>query len=206
MKQAKCAVLHERRSGGNRWYKAKSDKPPTFRVMGQPIRVYARNETYPYLGHRFNIAGEWGEQVEELTTEFLRRLHLVDLSPLPVLMKLQAVREVALAKVQHLFANVHLPLKALREMTNATVQLVRKWVGLNTHSTRGIIFLPRGEGGLGVPNVEWTYTATRLAHLLHMLNNDDVTVREMARASLLLDLRRRKVPLATADQNNFLGL
>ena len=38
-----------------------------------------------------------------------------------------------------------------------------------------------------------------------MLNNDDGTVREMARASLLLDLRRRKVPLAAADQNNFLG-
>ena len=38
-----------------------------------------------------------------------------------------------------------------------------------------------------------------------MLNNDDATVREMARASLLLDLRRRKVPLATSDQNNFLG-
>ncbi|KAI9538430.1 hypothetical protein NQZ68_014174 [Dissostichus eleginoides] len=92
-------------------------------------------------------------------------------------MKFQAVREVALAKIQHLFANVHIPLKALREMTNKTVQLVRKWVGLNTHSTRGIIFLPCGEGGLGVPNVEWTYIATRLAHLLHMLNNDDVTVR-----------------------------
>ncbi|KAI9514017.1 hypothetical protein NQZ68_036971 [Dissostichus eleginoides] len=38
-----------------------------------------------------------------------------------------------------------------------------------------------------------------------MLNNDDVTVREMARASLLLDLQRRKIPLASADQNNFLG-
>ncbi|XP_034086410.1 uncharacterized protein LOC117555601 [Gymnodraco acuticeps] len=205
VKQAKCAVLHERRSGGNRWYKAKNDKPPSFLVMGQPIKVYSRNETYPYLGHRFNIAGEWGEQVEELTTEFLHRLHLIDLSPLPVFMKFQAVREVALAKIQHLFANVHIPLKALREMTNKTVQLVRKWVGLNTHSTRCIIFLPCGEGGLGVPNVEWTYIATRLAHLIHMLNNDDVTVREMARASLLLDLQRRKIPLASADQNNFLG-
>ena len=205
VKQAKCAVLHECRSGGNRWYKAKRDMPPSFLVMGQPIRVYSRHETYQYLGHRFNIAGEWGEQVEELTAEFLHRLHLVDLSPLPLLMKLQAVREVALAKVQHLFANVHIPLKALREMTNTTVELVRKWVGLNSHSTRGIIFLPCGEGGLGVPNVEWTYAATRLAHLLHMLNNDDATVREMARASLLLDLRRRKVPLAATDQNNFLG-
>ncbi|KAF3851817.1 hypothetical protein F7725_005172 [Dissostichus mawsoni] len=150
VKQAKCAVLHERRSGGNRWYKAKNDKPPSFLVMGQPIKVYSRNETYPYLGHRFNIAGEWGEQVEELTTEFLHRLHLIDLSPLPVLMKFQAVREVALAKIQHLFANVHIPLKALREMTNKTVQLVRKWVGLNTHSN-GDHLSPMWRGGAGSP-------------------------------------------------------
>ncbi len=56
----------------------------------------------------------------------------------------------------------------------------------------------------GSPNVEWTYTASRLPHLLHKLDNDDVTVREMARASHLLDLHRRKVPLATAN-HNFLG-
>ena len=77
-------------------------------------------------------------------------------------------------------------------MTNRTVQLVRKWVGLNTHSTRDILFLSYGEGGLGVPNVEWIYAAIRLSHLLHMLNNDG-TIREMARASFLLDMRRRKV-------------
>ncbi|CAB1421857.1 unnamed protein product [Pleuronectes platessa] len=88
--------------------------------MGQPIRVYSRHETYTYLGHKFNISGEW-------------------------------------------------------------------------------------EGGLGVPNVEWTYTTTRLTHLIRMLNNDDAAVRELARASLLLDLRRRKVPLANTGQENFLG-
>lgn len=39
-----------------------------------------------------------------------------------------------------------------------------------------------------------------------MLNNDDATVKEMARNGLFfLDFRRRKVPLATATQNNFLG-
>lgn len=146
-----------------------------------------------------------GEQVEELTKEYLHRLHLVDLSPLPTVIKLEAVRDVALAKIQHLFANVHIPQKILREMTNKTIQLVRKWVGLNTHSTRDIVFLPCSKGGLGVPNVERTCTATRLTNLLHMLNNDDATVREMARASFLLDFCRRKVPLATATQNNFLG-
>ncbi len=65
--------------------------------MGKPIRVYSRNETNPYLGHEFITAGEWEEQVEELTKEFLRRLHLIDLSPLPIVMKLEAERDAALA-------------------------------------------------------------------------------------------------------------
>ena len=41
VKHTKCAAQYERRSGGNRWYKAKSDKPPSFTIMGQPIRVYS---------------------------------------------------------------------------------------------------------------------------------------------------------------------
>ena len=53
--------------------------------------------------------------------------------------------------------------------------------------------------------MEWVYTATRLTHLISMLNNDDATVRELARASLLLDLRKRKVPLVKAGQDSFLG-
>ncbi|CAB1424613.1 unnamed protein product [Pleuronectes platessa] len=120
-------------------------------------------------------------------------------------MKLEAIREVALAKIQHLFANVHIPQNVLQDMNNKTVEAVRRWLGLNTHSTRDILFLSHKKGGLGVPNVEWTYTTTRLTHLIRMLNNDDAAVRELARASLLLDLRRRKVPLANTGQENFLG-
>ena len=53
--------------------------------------------------------------------------------------------------------------------------------------------------------MEWVYTATRLTYLISMLNNDDATVRELARATLLLDLGKRKVPLAKAGQDSFLG-
>lgn len=38
-----------------------------------------------------------------------------------------------------------------------------------------------------------------------MLNSDDTTVRELARASLLLDLERRKVPRASEQPSSFLG-
>ncbi len=38
--------------------------------------------------------------------------------------------------------------KVLSEMDNKTVSLVQKLFGLNTHSTRDVIFHPEGEGGL----------------------------------------------------------
>jgi penicillin V acylase-like amidase (Ntn superfamily) len=75
---------------------------------------------------------------------------MIDISPLPGVMKLEAVREVALAKIQHLLANVHIPKKALREMNNKTVNVVRKWLCLNTHATDDNTFL-RQRGGVRCP-------------------------------------------------------
>lgn len=205
VKNNKCAVFYERQSGGNRWYKAKYDQPPSFIIAGSSIRVYSRHESYNYLGHMFNVAGEWHEQVSDICKEYSSRLDLIDQCPLPTCMKLQAVRDIALSKIHHLFANVHIAKKYLTELNNKTVQLVRKWLSLNTHTTRSIIFMNKSEGGLGIPNTEWIYTATRVKHLLHMLNNDDPTVREVARRSLLLDLNKRKVPYAADGEPGFLG-
>jgi len=103
--------------------------------MGIEIKVYVCHETYCCLGHRFNIAGEWEEQIRELSSEYCTTLDMVDSSPLPVTMKLQAIREIALCKIQHLFANLHIPKCTLNELNNKTAGLVRRWIGLNAHST-----------------------------------------------------------------------
>lgn len=50
MKHAKCAVFYERQSGGNRWYRSKSDNPLVFSLAHKPICLYEHYETYPYLG------------------------------------------------------------------------------------------------------------------------------------------------------------
>ncbi len=207
IKDTKCAVLYERRSGGNRWCRSKSDKCPVFTVTTKSIQVYSLHETYAYLGHKINIAGEWKEQVNIILSEFTSKLDLIDKCPLPLTMKLEAIRQVTLYKVQHLFSNVHIQQKVLSEMDNKTVSLVQKWFGLNTHSTRDVIFHPQREGGLGVPNVIWIYTSIRISHLLNMLNNDDKDIRELARSSLFLDLRRRKVLLGRVRESEpqFLG-
>ncbi len=137
IKHTKCAVLYERRSGGNRWYRSKSDKGPVFTVATKPIQIYSLHETYAYLGHTINIAGEWKEQVNIILSEFTSKMNLIDKSPLPLTMKLEAISQVVLSKVQHLFSNVHIQQKVLSEMDNKTVSLVRKWFGLNFSSPVG---------------------------------------------------------------------
>ena len=126
VKNSKCAVLYERRSGGNKWYRAKHDHPPSFSIAGSEIRVYERHKTYSYLGHKFNVAGEWQEQVGDICNKYSARLYLIDQCSLPTCMKFQAVRDIALSEFQHLFANVHIANNTLKELNNKTVQLVRK--------------------------------------------------------------------------------
>lgn len=78
---------------------------------------------------------------------------------------------------------------------------MRKWLGLNTHSTVGIIFHSQQEGGPGVPNVEWDNTSMQISFLINMLRD----VRKLARPSLFLDIRRWKVTLARKSEPHFLG-
>ncbi len=83
----------------------------------------------------------------DMAHQFMTRLDLIDASPLPVTLKVQAIRDIACSKIQHLFANVHIPQKVLCELDNKTVNVVRKWLCLNTHSTRCFIFQKREDRG-----------------------------------------------------------
>jgi len=49
------------------------------------------------------------------------------------------------------------------------------------------------------------YSAKHLPFLLSMLNSDERQVRETARTSLRLHMEKRKVPLASQDENTFAG-
>lgn len=106
--KTKCAAFYKMHSEGNHWYKSKSDKLPTFTILQKPIRVYSCHEIYSYLGHKINVAGDWEEQLTELTSDCSNRLDLIDFSSLPSIMKTQAIREITLAKIQHLFENLHI--------------------------------------------------------------------------------------------------
>ena len=57
VKERKCAVFYERRSGNN-WYKSKSDRLPVIKIQNKVLPVLKRNEAYKYLGKSMSIAGE----------------------------------------------------------------------------------------------------------------------------------------------------
>ena len=63
VKESKCTVPYQR-SGGNRWYRSNSDRDPL--------------KSYTNLGHRFNVAGDWDQQEQEIITEYTTRLQKVD--------------------------------------------------------------------------------------------------------------------------------
>lgn len=98
--------------------------------MHKPISLYECYETYAYLRCIFNVASDWEEQVTELCHEYTPRLTLIHSAPLPIMMKIEAIRMIAVAKIQHLFPNVHIAQHTLVVLNNETVSLVRKWLGL----------------------------------------------------------------------------
>ena len=64
----------------------------------------------------------WVYAFDQLTNEYMNTIDLTDSSPQPVVMTPEAIREVARAKIQNLFASVHIPQKALHDIQYNTIQ------------------------------------------------------------------------------------
>ena len=81
---------------------------------------------------------------------------------------------------------------------------VRELYDFYKSTTQLIIYLPRENGGIGIKKISDVYYVTRLSFLIKMLNHPVPEIRNVARSSLDLDMRKRGVP-TTIDSDNFLG-
>ena len=81
----------------------------------------------------------------------------------------------------------------------------RHWLGLNDSSTRSYFFTPRAKGGLGLSNPRVIYHATKMQFYMSVLNSDDAAVRQAARESLELHMKKRKAVQCTEIDNSFAG-
>ena len=70
------------------------------------------------------------------------------------------------------------------------VNKVRELFGLYNTTTRLIVHLPRIHGGLGIKKISHVYYTTRISFQVKMLNHDETIFSNIAKNSLLLDMKK----------------
>ena len=205
VKHRKCAVLQGQRSGNN-WAKRDTTVSTQLSVQDAPIPRLDRNQAYTYLGHSINLADTAEkEQVEQIIAEYQATMEKIDVAPLPVAAKLEAVNTMASCKLHFYFPNNMFTEKVLDRLEDSIVFYVRSWLGLNNSSTRSFMFCPRNKGGLGLLNPRLMYYSKKLSFFLSVLNSDDDQTRHTARESLRLHLGKRKCEKTFNLNKNFAG-
>ena len=124
----------------------------------------------------------------------------------PIAIKLEALEVIALSKIIHHFANTRLTEQHLNELDTLLVKSLRKILSLNHSTTVRTCFQPKSKGGLGVRKLSVVYTATRIAHVVHMLDHPELNIRFVARNSLSIDMKKHGVvKVCSSEISNFLG-
>jgi len=207
VKHRKCAVLHGQRTGNN-WSRRDGTASTELVVQNSPIPLLTKEQSYTYLGHQINIsATSEEEQVDKIVGDFKETMDKIDVAPLAVAAKLQAVNVMATSKLHFHFPNVTFTDKVLDSIEGTIVFHVRAWLGLNKSSTRSFMFSGRSVGGLGLFHPRSIYYAKKLSFMLSVLNCDDEQTRHTARTSLALHLTKRKCSVVSGedDEQNFAG-
>ena len=130
----KCAILYERRSG-NRWYKAKGDKPPEIKIHGEKVKVLRRHELFTYLGKPLTVEGEDEKKVPAMLKEYSEILENIATCLLPLALKIEALGTTGLSKIEHHFRNTLITEEQLQKFDRITVSCLRKIFNLNNNTT-----------------------------------------------------------------------
>ena len=145
----KCAIMYERRSR-NRWCKAKGDKEPNLSVNDEQISVLKRHEPFTYLGKPLTVAGETENQVPDMLKDYTEILDQIGKSHLPLALKLKALECMAMASIQHHFANTYIDEDHLHKHDKAFTVFLQKSFSIYTNTTVRTMFQKKKSGGIGV--------------------------------------------------------
>ena len=152
VKQEKCAVLYGRRSGNN-WYKGKDNATPEIEIKSNRLPMYQRDKPYKYHGKSMSIVGEDAKQLTDIVDRYKDLVNKIKASDLPLALKGGAMNNLALAKILHHFYISRLSVKQLHQLDNIITDAVRELFSLYKFTTRIVIFLPRGNGGVGIKRI-----------------------------------------------------
>ena len=203
VKITKCALFYERRSGNN-WYHSKNDKIPDIKIQNKTLPVLKRKENYVYLGKSLQVDGEDQTQIIEMIETYKELVLKISTCELPLSLKVCALNNMALAKVQHHFYNTRIEENVLESTDTFLTKIIRDLFMLYDSTTRTVIYLPRLKGGIGVKLFSMVYRCSKVAFAIKMLNHSVEAFRRIARNSLDLDMKKRGVK-KTDSNVNFLG-
>ena len=199
----KCGIFYERRSG-NRWYKSKSDTPPEVDFNGEKVAVLERHECYKYLGKPLSVAGESPDHLNEMSAKYCELLEKIVSIDLPIPVKIEALEIIAMSKISHHFFNTYISEEQLTSFDRELSRTLRTIFKICHSVTVRTFFQKKINGGLVIRKPSIVYRASRVSHLILMLNHADQNIRFVARYSFSLDMKKRNIPRSEL-YNNFLG-
>ena len=116
----KFTILYECWSG-NRWYKAKGDKPPDININGEAIKVNGRHEPLTYLGKPLTVAGEDENKVPNMLRDCSEILENIIACSLPLALKIEALETMGLSKIEHHFSNTYITEEQLQDFDKVLI-------------------------------------------------------------------------------------
>ena len=118
-------------------------------------------------------------------------------------LKCSAFNNLVLADILHHFYNTRSSEICIESMEKHLVSAIGNLLKLYKSTTQSAMFLPRNHGRLGVKKLSFVYYTRRIA--FQMLNHNVEKCSVIARESMKLDMKKRKVSFAGFQRRNFLG-
>ena len=109
-----------------------------------------------------------------------------------------------MSKIQYHFPNTYITDEKLSEFEKALASFLRKVFDLTHSTTVKTMLLKKQFGGIAMRKPSVVYRTCRICHLIKMLNNDNESIKFIARNSLEIDFIKRGIH-RSVDENNFLG-
>ena len=153
------------------------------------------------MGKLITINGDDPKQVSEIISTYKDQVEKICQCKLPFSFKVCALNNMALAKVFHFFCNTRFQDKLLVETDTFLTNKVRELLFLYKSTTRDAIYLSRLHGGIGVKQFSTVYYCTPVAYTTKILNHNEEIFKNIARESLKLDMKKRRINTSNAVNN-----
>ena len=129
--------------------------------------------TYKYLGVNEGDGIQHAKMKEKIRKEYYRRIRLVLGSELNAINKIDALNTLAIPVVSYSFNIINWKMEELKSLDRKTRKLLTKARMHHPKADKDRIYLPRGEGGRGLAQLEMAYKVTTIGLEVYLNTKQD---------------------------------